>query len=123
MRAMLSLLAIAFAFPSSANASVRECGDVGKVQSGQKVVYNVTTRDVGCAFARRFARARERVRFRTRCDGNAHHVTPDGKHRPKSGRCRFRGYMCTTRPVPSDVDRRSVRGKKVIRWQTYFPFD
>jgi hypothetical protein len=84
-------------------APIRECGDAGTLYGGQVRVYNVTSRVVGCRFARRFARAQIR------------HGGPACR---EDRWCSYRGWRCRHVAYRTESDIRCTKsGGRVVRWQ------
>jgi hypothetical protein len=101
----LSALAVALlVLPASAEAApIRECGDAGTLYNGQVSVYNVTSRNVPCPRARRFAR--RQVRY-------------GGPACREDRFCTYRGWRCTHYSHRGESDVRCTRSSgRVVHWQ------
>jgi hypothetical protein len=84
-------------------APIRECGNAGTLYSGQVRVYNVTSRVVGCRFARRFARAQ---------------IRQGGPACREDRWCTYRGWRCRHVAYRAESDVRCTKsGGRVVRWQ------
>jgi hypothetical protein len=91
-------LAVVLASPVSAEAApIRECGNAGIVYDGHVRIFNVTSRNVACWKARRFAR-RQMLNAGPACREDRY--------------CTSRGWRCTH--FPGDI--RCVGTGRVIRW-------
>jgi hypothetical protein len=101
--------ALAVPVPATA-ASVNECGDGAILYGGHAQIVNVTSRIVGCATARRFARAFE-VQG---CYDNRSCGCAEDRY------CSFRRYRCRNVAGRRSIDHRCTRGARVIRWQTEY---
>ncbi len=108
--ALTGLLLAVAAMTASAAAPVRECGSAGRLYDGAVRLVNVTTRNVLCRAARRFARAFEQQGC---VDDNSCACAEDRY-------CTFRRYVCRNVATSSSIDHRCVRGRRVIRWQARF---
>jgi hypothetical protein len=87
----------------SAAAPIRECGDAGRLYTGRVQVYNVTSRVVGCRFARRFARSQ---------------ILYGGPACREDRWCTYRGWTCRHVAYRDESDIRCTKsGGRVVRWQ------
>jgi len=107
---LVALVAFALVMAAGASAGpVSECGDGANLGPRGQIV-NVTTRAVGCAKARRFARD--------------FHL--QGCHDTQSCQCAedrfctYRRFSCRNVDQRTSSDHRCTRGTQVIRWQRTF---
>jgi hypothetical protein len=91
------------AAPAAEGAPIRECGNAGTLYAGQVRVYNVTSRVVGCRFARRFARRQ---------------MLDAGPACREDRWCTYRGWRCRHVTYRAEGDIRCTNsGGRVVRWQ------
>jgi hypothetical protein len=85
-------------------APVRECGGAGSLHGGSVAIHNVTTRNVDCAYARRWARQ---------------YLTNPSPQCAEDLHCEWRGWQILNdgRYSRSEVDVRATKGNRVIRFQ------
>jgi hypothetical protein len=89
-------------------ASINECGNAGSAYGGAVKIVNVTSRNVGCVSARRFARRFVRV-----AGSETDYTCDEDRH------CTWRGWSCTNIARGSQTDHRCTKsGGRVIRFQT-----
>ncbi len=89
--------------PAQAAAPIRECGRAGTLYNGQVSVYNVTSRNVPCPRARRFARRQ---------------ILYGGPACREDRWCTYRGWRCRHVAYRAEVDIRCTKGGgRVVRWQ------
>src|SRR4051794_3382777 len=102
-------LASGAALASAAAASpIHECGNAGTLYNGQVHLTNVTSRNVACRTARRFARTFE-----------LHAGEETGFRCAEDFRCTWLGWHCTNDGRGRTyIDHRCVKGARVVRWQT-----
>jgi hypothetical protein len=95
--ALATSLLVLLSVPRAEAAPIRECGNAGTLHDGQVRVYNVTSRNVVCPRARRFARNQMRY---------------GGPACAEDRYCTYRGWRCTH--FPGDI--RCTNSARVIHW-------
>jgi hypothetical protein len=101
----IAFLATVASFGGSADAQpapIRECGDAGSAHGGNVLLYNVTSRNVACWKARRFARRQ---------------YLSGGPACREDRWCTYRGWLCRHVAYRYEADVRCTNGDRVIRWQ------
>src|SRR4051812_2419902 len=85
-------------------APIRECGEAGTLHGGSVAIHNVTTRNVDCAYARRWARQ---------------YLTNPSPQCAEDLHCAWRGWQILNdgRYSRNEVDVRATKGTQVIRFQ------